>query len=84
MVVRLLSGAGRAVLPRVRTVPTAPAMPSLASPGWFMLVRLVMAGVYSRRQQVRNASFQGQPGLIFRTRSREAGGIEEIARGCMN
>ena len=28
-------------------------------------------GVQSRCQQVRNASFQGQLGLIFRTRSRE-------------
>ena len=69
----LLSGGGRAVVPGVPGCAPAPTAPGHAS---FRVAGVVRAGhagagrAHSRCQQVRNASFQGQSGLIFRTRSR--------------
>lgn len=55
---------------RVAPAPTAPGWSSFRVDG---VVRAGQAGAgraHSRCQQVRNACFQGQPGLILRTRSR--------------
>ena len=72
-VVCLLSGDGRAVLPGVPGYAPAPTAPGGASFRVAGLVRAGQAGAgraQSRCQQMRNASVQGQSGLIFRTRSR--------------
>ena len=72
-VVCLLSGDGRAVVPGVPGRAPAPTAPGCASFRVAGVVRAGQAGAgraQSRCQQVRNASFQGQSGLIFRTRTR--------------
>ncbi len=72
-VVCLVSGDGRAVVPggaRVRTGSDRAGQASFRVAG---MVRAGQAGAgraHSRCQQVRNASFQGQSGLIFKMRSR--------------
>jgi hypothetical protein len=68
-----LSGGGRAVVPGVPGCAPAPTVPGCCSFRTAGVVRAGQTGAgreQSRCQQVRNASFQGQSGLIFRTRSR--------------
>ena len=69
----LLSGGGRVVVPGVPGCAPAPTAPGCASSPVAGADGAGQAGAgraQSRCQQVRNASFQGQSGLIFRTRSR--------------
>jgi hypothetical protein len=69
----LAGGGGRVVVPGVPGCAPAPTAPGCAS---FRVAGVVCAGqagagrAQSGCQQVRNASFHGQSGLIFRTRSR--------------
>ena len=72
-VVCLFSGGGRVVVPGVpgcAPAPTAPGCVSCSAAGADGAGQAGAGRAQSRCQQVRNASFQGQPGLIFRTRSR--------------
>ena len=69
----LTVGAGRAVVPGVpgcAPAPTAPGWSSSRVAGMVCAGQAGAARTQSRCQQVRNASFQGQSGLILRMRCR--------------
>jgi hypothetical protein len=69
----LLSRAGRVLVPGVpgyAPAPTAPGCASSRVDGAHGAGQAGAGRAHSRCQQIRNASFQGQSGLIFRTRSR--------------
>ena len=71
--VGLLLATGRVAMPGVPGCAPAPTAEGWSSFRVSGVVRAAQAGAgraHSRCQQVRNASFQGQSGLIFRTRSR--------------